>query len=417
MTVNMRVTLGQASVVIDPQNPHIIIGRDPATCHIVSNDASVSRQHAQIYIDYGFLYLHDMGSSNGTWVNGVPLRDQPVPIDPSQQIFVGQQQLFLEEMGMGGKKTMMVAQPEAIRAYIAGREAHMAAQGAAVPTYQQASPHHQTAAPFATGYEQPAMQPMQQQPLTRDEQLGLGGSEGGLPAEYTYRRQGSNSNGVLLIALKQDTFANDNVIDGYLEYTALDSETIASITIELVEYHKNGPSKGHVWDRMLVRQGPWKSKKNDILPMPFSLRVPTGTAVTGRNVNWELRGYVDINWAFDVQATSPINMKNVDMEKVRDALGTIDYRIVELDPLSLGQHYVGKFQPPAQLRSQLGVSNINLDIEYLGADLLIRMVVEKTSMFKFDKKTEFRFDLSRLRSASIHELGQHFLDNINLLMK
>ncbi|MBU1240421.1 FHA domain-containing protein [Myxococcota bacterium] len=414
MTINMRVTLGQVTVVVTEQNPHIIIGRDPSTCHIVSNDASVSRQHAQIYIDYGFLYLHDMGSSNGTWVNGIPLRESPVPIDPSQQIFVGQQQLFLEDLAVGGKKTMMVAQPEAIRAFIAGREAHMSAQGTAVPTYQQANPGQQTAAPFATGSVQSAVQ---QQPATRDAQLGLGGSEGGLPAEYTYRRQGSNSNGVLLIALKQDTFANDNVIDGFLEYTALDAETIASITIELVEYHKNGPSKGHVWDRMLVRQGPWKSKKNDVLPMPFNLRVPTGTAVTGRDVNWELRGYVDINWAFDVQATAPIMMKNVDMEQVRDALGTIDYRIVELEPLSLGQHYVGKFQPPAQLRKQLGVSNINLDIEYLGADLLIRMVVEKTSMFKFDKKAEFKFDLARLRTASIHELGKHFMDNINLLMK
>ncbi len=413
MALSTRVTLGQRAVIVDQNTPHIILGRDPATCHIVSDDGSVSRQHAQIYIDYGFLYLHDMGSSNGTWVNGVPLRDTPVPIDPTQQIFLGQQQLFLEELDAGGKKTMMVAQPEAIKQFIAAREAHMGRTAAPPnhPATSAARPTGQHGIPSPQG-----VTPVQHLPQSREEQLGLGGSENGLPSAYTYRRQGSNSNGVLLIALKQDTFANNNVIEGYLEYTALDNETIASITIELVEYHKKGPKKGHVWDRMLVRQGPWKSKKDDILPMPFRLRVPTGTAASGRDVNWELRGYVDIAWAFDVQATAPINMKNVDMEHVRDALGTIDYRIVDLEPRSLGQRYVGMFQPPAQLRKQLGVSNINLDIEYLGADLAITMEVEKTSLFKFDKKTSFKFDLARLRSSSIHDLGKHFLDQINQLM-
>jgi hypothetical protein len=246
--------------------------------------------------------------------------------------------------------------------------------------------------------------------------LGVGGAAAPLPADLAYRRQGSNNNGVLLIALKGDTFANDSVVDGFLEFTALDNETVASVTIDLVECHKKGPRDGHVWDRMLVRQGPWKTRKGDVLPMPFQLRVPPGTSITGRDVHWELRGYVDINWASDIEATSPINMRNLDVEKVRDALGSLDYRIVELDPLPLGQRFEGKFQPPPQMRSQLGISNIDLVLEYLGTNLQVGMKIDKTKLFKFDKRAQFVFELTRLRAAPVSELSQYFLSEINKMM-
>ena len=82
----------------------------------------------------------------------------------------------------------------------------------------------------------------------------------------------------------------------------------------------------------------------------------------------------------------------------------------------MGQRYYGKFQPPPQLRSQWGVSDINLDIEYLGANLSIKMEVEKTSLFKFDKKIDFLFNLQQLRNAPKAELAKHFQQYINQLM-
>jgi len=416
----MFITFDQSQVVLDPQKPRIYIGRDAKLCALHTDDPSVSRQHAELFIDSGHVYLTDLGSSNGTWVNGVPVRRLPVPITPGMQVYVGRVPLIVGQTQAaapayadGGQKTMFAAPPEALQQYMQQRAVYEA-QPQQLPTgyqAQSAGPQFQpgavTSMPVAVA---PAAAP------TNAQIVGLGGKAAPLPAEYAYRRQGSNNNGALLIALKVDTFANNAVIDGFLEYTALDNETINFITIELVEYHKKGPKNGHVWDRMLVRQGPWKTHKGDVLPMPFQLRVPPGTAVTGRDVNWELRGYVDINWGFDIEASSPIMMKNVDLEQVRDALGALDYRIVELEPYPMGQRYFGKFQPPPQLRSQWGVSDINLDIEYLGANLSIKMEVEKTSLFKFDKKIDFLFDLQQLRSAPKAELAKHFQQYINQLM-
>ena len=48
-------------------------------------------------------------------------------------------------------------------------------------------------------------------------------------------------------------------VDGFVEFTSTDNQTVASITVELVQFHKKGSTKGHFWDRMLVRQGPWRA--------------------------------------------------------------------------------------------------------------------------------------------------------------
>ena len=47
----------------------VTIGRSPE-CGIVLRDHSVSRQHAQLKSDEGQLFIVDLGSSGGTFVNG-----------------------------------------------------------------------------------------------------------------------------------------------------------------------------------------------------------------------------------------------------------------------------------------------------------------------------------------------------------
>ena len=129
-----------------------------------------------------------------------------------------------------------------------------------------------------------------------------------------------------------------------------------------------------------------------------------------------LRGYVDISWALDIEATIPITMRNTDIEKLRNALGTLDYRVANLESKPLGQKYSGKFNPPMHLRKQLNITDIHLDIEYLGTNLKITMKVEKSKLFHRDKRQKFVFDLARLRAASVQELAQHWQTEINKLM-
>lgn len=50
-------------------NRHAIIGRDP-TCDLVIPQKSISRFHAQVIVVQGNCYLDDLGSINGTFLNG-----------------------------------------------------------------------------------------------------------------------------------------------------------------------------------------------------------------------------------------------------------------------------------------------------------------------------------------------------------
>ena len=51
----------------------LTIGRLPE-CDITLNDANVSRRHAQLRRTATLVYLIDLGSTNGTLVNGVAVR-------------------------------------------------------------------------------------------------------------------------------------------------------------------------------------------------------------------------------------------------------------------------------------------------------------------------------------------------------
>jgi hypothetical protein len=394
--ISVQLRIQDSVATIDESNSRALIGRDNTVCALVTNAPSVSRRHAEVMLYGGQLWIRDLGSSNGTWVNGHAIGGQAVGIKQGDVVYVGQMPLGAEwsaEARGGGGKTQMVMEIPPQLKQIMEQHRQQAMQAAAqAPSSPPGDPSQAGGA------------------------LGLGGKVAPVPRELAYRRQGSNNNGSLLVALKQDTFANDSTIDGYLEFTALDNETIASVTIELVEFHRKHQKNGHVWDRMLVRQGPWKSRKDDVIPMPFQLRVPGGTSISGRDTWWEIHGYVDINWAVDVEAVVPINMRNLDLERIRDALGGLDLRISDLESRPLGQRHEGSFEPPAQWASALGIKSIDLVIEYLGANLQVSMKVDKSALLKADRRVHFVFELAKLRSAPLAEISKHFRHYIDELM-
>jgi len=53
------------------------VGRDPGN-DAVLRDAKVSRRHAEVVFEKGFYVIHDLGSSNGTYVNGRRVRVAPL---------------------------------------------------------------------------------------------------------------------------------------------------------------------------------------------------------------------------------------------------------------------------------------------------------------------------------------------------
>ena len=50
-------------------SPPFTIGRDP-DCDVILPDSSVSRRHVKVSMSDTGLFVEDVGSSNGTWVDG-----------------------------------------------------------------------------------------------------------------------------------------------------------------------------------------------------------------------------------------------------------------------------------------------------------------------------------------------------------
>ncbi len=61
-----------------------ILGRDESCCDIVLPGIHVSRKHAELIIEGGVVRVRDLNSSNGTYVNGRPIRE--ILIEPGDQI-------------------------------------------------------------------------------------------------------------------------------------------------------------------------------------------------------------------------------------------------------------------------------------------------------------------------------------------
>jgi CRP-like cAMP-binding protein len=85
-----------AGLRFDINAPRIIVGRrgsDSSTDLFVPamlvDDARVSRQHLEIVARPDGLYARDMGSANGTWLNGRQLRGEPVHLENGAEIQLG----------------------------------------------------------------------------------------------------------------------------------------------------------------------------------------------------------------------------------------------------------------------------------------------------------------------------------------
>jgi hypothetical protein len=71
-----------------PLDAELILGREPATADLVIPDPGVSRRHARVLEQNGDVIVEDLGSSNGTYVNGHRISG-PVILGPADELQLG----------------------------------------------------------------------------------------------------------------------------------------------------------------------------------------------------------------------------------------------------------------------------------------------------------------------------------------
>ncbi len=87
MATKLEIIEGpDAGRVVDVSSD-LIIGRD-AAADLTLHDSQVSRRHARISVDAGGLIAEDLGSSNGTFLNGTEIYAR-TRFDPGDELLVG----------------------------------------------------------------------------------------------------------------------------------------------------------------------------------------------------------------------------------------------------------------------------------------------------------------------------------------
>ena len=73
-----------------------VIGREPG-CEVHLDVELVSRRHAQLTVNFDHVLIEDLGSSNGTFVNGQPVTEV-TRLWPNQKIQIGSATLELHRI-------------------------------------------------------------------------------------------------------------------------------------------------------------------------------------------------------------------------------------------------------------------------------------------------------------------------------
>src|SRR5687768_9608439 len=85
----MPVQLQLGTARFELASGRVFAGRDPAACQLAHQDPTLSRRHAEIWFTEGHAYIRDLGSANGTWINGRSLGHEAAMLQPGAQVWLG----------------------------------------------------------------------------------------------------------------------------------------------------------------------------------------------------------------------------------------------------------------------------------------------------------------------------------------
>jgi pSer/pThr/pTyr-binding forkhead associated (FHA) protein len=91
-----RMASSDVTVTVEEAQP-CVIGRS-SQAGIELADPEVSRRHARLELVRGVLYVADLGSSNGTFLNGKALGQESIEVRPGDDIDVGNTRITVTGM-------------------------------------------------------------------------------------------------------------------------------------------------------------------------------------------------------------------------------------------------------------------------------------------------------------------------------
>jgi hypothetical protein len=91
--------------VFDLDKPVVTIGRE-ASSDIVLEDPQVSRRHARLTLQGASYFVEDLGSTNGTFVNGRRVMS-PTPLSPGDKLGLGDTVVMEVQGGLGAGETVV----------------------------------------------------------------------------------------------------------------------------------------------------------------------------------------------------------------------------------------------------------------------------------------------------------------------
>ena len=86
--VLLALTGARPGLVVPIGDKGLVVGRDPELATLVMDDDSLSRRHARFFPMHGHYVVEDLGSTNGTLLNGTRVTD-PTPLRDGVRVQVG----------------------------------------------------------------------------------------------------------------------------------------------------------------------------------------------------------------------------------------------------------------------------------------------------------------------------------------
>src|SRR5438132_9183447 len=120
--MSVTLQLGEARLELKAPNARVFAGRDPAACQLAHGDPTLSRRHAEIWASDGQVWLRDLGSANGSWIDGQSLGHDAIAMQPGQQIWLGHVPLGVTWTVDGAQTVMAQDVPPELKALIAARQ-------------------------------------------------------------------------------------------------------------------------------------------------------------------------------------------------------------------------------------------------------------------------------------------------------